>query len=1106
MSSAGASVKLLGELSVQVHGRDVTPGIGGRVGQLAFSYLVLHRDRPVRRDELADAIWEEHAPADPDGALRVVLSRLRKALGAEALVGRAEIRLVLPEPVEVDLEHLRGDGAISAPSRLDTRELLPGLESDWITAERAVLAELRTSTLTALGAAALEADDLEGAEQAARGLIAIAPFREAGHRLLIQSLAARGEVAEALRVYDDFRRLLRDELASSPSRELAAIHMAILQAGQEAERPTGVTSEHLPLPSAAASAERPALVGRAQELEHLEAARAAAAERGPVNILVGGDPGIGKSRLAAELGRRAHHGGWNVLWGRCHEAALVPYEPLVEALRQYAGALSNLELADLAHAAGTEFLALAPDLARRLPRAALMPVADDPQARRFRLFESVAGVLSLAAGARPMVLILEDLHWADRGTFLLLGHVLERAAAVPLLLVGTYRTTEVSTEHPLATLPSAERLLVAGLSVSETEQIVGELAPGSQLAERLYSQTEGNPLFIVESVRSLQEDAEAPAVAGGIGEVIRRRLHRLSRDAATVVGVGAVLGRSFAVSEVARVSGLSQLRLLDAVDEALGAGIVEEVPGTADRLVFTHALIREVRYREHSAPRRTALHEAAAEAIHALYAVDLDEHLADLATHLETAARDQTTGRSAVEALRRAGDQAASRQAFEDAAGWFERARRLFEMARPSDAGRCDILLSLAESLRAAERGDEARVIAAEAAHHARSLGDGERLARAALAFVGSHLVFKAGRPDPQDIGLLEEAVLATTEPAVLRIRLMARLSTAIYYSERFDELRQLAREALQTARQTGEDDALGWALYTRFWDGLAPDRAQEARDALQELRPIAQRTKSLELASEAAMVQWYGLLRSGRPDLLAVELERSREQIVSTGIPIYRWFSEAVTAVLAVTPGRFEEAEAMIAAVARNGASIDAHDLPRFAAMPMIQLRHHQGRLGELVGPLRMVVANNPGLPVWRFVLTEALAAAGLQEEASQLLAQLADRDFTWLRRDVNWVWAVTAASSACVTLGEKRVAAVLHGMLSAIPGQSVVLGPALGFLGPVRRYVAALAALIGRYEEAERDFEKSIEHLERVGAIPLAKATRNLRDQMLRGAETSS
>src|SRR4051794_1871303 len=256
----GTAIELLGGLSVRIGGTDVTAALGGRVGRLALAYLVLHRDRAVRRDELADAVWEaERAPADPDAALRVVLSRLRSALGRDAVTGRAELRLALPEPARVDLEELRelvaeGEAeAARAAARLAARELLPGLDADWLAAERDALLELRAQALLTLGRA-----DPDAALDAGRELIALAPFRESGHRLRIEALAARGELAEALRAYDELRVLLRDELGTAPSPELAALHVQLLRSTDPgAGAPIPALAVQRPLPAAAAPDQTP---------------------------------------------------------------------------------------------------------------------------------------------------------------------------------------------------------------------------------------------------------------------------------------------------------------------------------------------------------------------------------------------------------------------------------------------------------------------------------------------------------------------------------------------------------------------------------------------------------------------------------------------------------------------------------------------------------------------------------------------------------------------------------------------------------------------------------------------------------------------------------
>jgi DNA-binding SARP family transcriptional activator len=1099
-------IRLLGDLSVQIGKHDVTGRLGGRVGQLAFSYLVLNRERPIRRDQLAAAVWEERAPANPDAALRVVLSRLRAALGADALAGRAELRLALPEPAEVDVERLRVLAGVEdletarEAGQLAKQELLPGLEADWLNDHRERLAELRQEALGALGRIALREGELALAEETARELVRLEPFSEGPNRLLIETLAARGEQAEALRAYERFRVLLRDELGTSPSSELAALHVQLLRAAEAPALAEAALDVRLPLPEAVLPPTRPALAGRGPELRELEALVQATGERGVSFALIAGEAGIGKSRLASELARRAHAAGHTVMWGRCHREALVPYEPFAEALRRYTAALPPQTLAELAHAAGSEFALLAPDIARRLSPASGLALPDDPQARRHRLFESVAEVLALAASARPLVLVLEDLHWTDRSTALLLAHIVRRASLAPLLVLGTFRDSDVDADHPINPVAGEVRdhprgllLELEGLSAEDTALLVAELAPGRQLSERVHAVTEGNPLFVVEIVPALLQDQHGAVLPRRVAEVIDQRLRWLTGDASTLLGVGAVLGRTFTIAEVERISGLSRHRLLDAIDEALAAGAVREVPSAAGTVTFAHALFREVRYRQHSDARRSALHDAAAEAIHALYAGELDDHRAELATHLEAAVRDRDTARAAVEALRQAGLQAAERQAFEDAVGWLERAQALLDLAEPSDVGRCDVLLALAESLRAANQIEEARHAASEGAGYARKIEDGERLSRAALAFVGSHLVFKAGRPDRDDISLLEEAV-ATLPPDAdaVRVRLMARLCTAIYYSERFDEVPGLAEHTLRLARSTSDEDALGWGLYARFWAGLQPDGVRQAATAANRLTEIARRSASTELTLEASVVEWYSLLRGGHPDLVAEQIEQRREEILETGIPIFRWFAEAISTMLAVTAGHFEQAERMIPQLVESGAAIDPHDLPRFATIPLVQLRHHEGRLGELVGPLRAVVAANPDLPLWRAVLLDALVAAGERTEARRLLADLAKEDFGWLRRDVNWLWATTSAASACVALGNARVARGLYDLLSLVPEQSVVAGPALGFYGPVSGYLGPLAALLGRGQAAERHYAEALGQLERVGAQPLAASLR--------------
>jgi DNA-binding SARP family transcriptional activator len=1112
-AAGGTSIALLGDLSVQIAGQDLTAGLGGRVSRLAFTFLLVNRERAVRRDELAAAVWEERAPADPEGSLRVVLSRLRRAIGAERVQGRAALRLMLPGPVDIDVERLRtlvGEAeaggelkAARAAAALSAGELLPGLDTDWLAKERDGILELRLRALQAAGRAGLLAggSEVAGATQAARAVIALSPYREGGHRLLIEALIADGEQAEALLAYENIRVLLRDELGTSPAAGLASLHMQLLLATDQAHpREDLAPLEQVALPPAAAPPVRPRLAGRRVELGQLDELWAAQ-EPGFKLALVEGDPGVGKSRLAGEFASRVHASGGNVLWGRCHEQSLVPYEPFVEVLRQYVGSLDDEDLAQVAHEAGAQFLSLAPDMARRLGGAVLEPVADDPKARRYRLFESVAEVLSVAAGQRGLMMVLEDLHWADQSTILLLQHLARRAARGPVLMLGTLRGVEVQGGDPIAPLLATEEPGAAtwttqlmGLTAAETGEMVAELAPDHDLQDRIFEETNGNPLFVVELVRAVLEEGDEHRLPSRVVEVIDRRLKRLAPDSETTLGSGAVLGRSFPLEIVARMTGLSSARLLDSVDELIEAGLVEEIPDHPGQVSFTHALIREVRYAQHSAARRRALHGAAAEAIEAIDRDDLDDHLGELAAHLEAAVLDRGSARSAVEALRSAGLQAGHRQAFEDATALLTRACQLFDLSKPSDSERLNVVLPLAESLRASGRIEDARASAAEAVTLAVALGDAQGVTRAALCFVGSHLVFKAGRPDVEDISILENSIAALDDGApAQRVRLLARLCSAIYYSDRFDEVGSLSNQALELAtREAVDDEALGWAHYACFWAALRPEGVSIAASEVEELVAIRSRAGSLELDCESTLVEWYSLLQRGRPDQVAARLAERREAIHAMGMPIYRWFLEAISAVLAVVQGRGPDAERFIEQATTFAAAVDAHDLARYAALPLLQLRRDQGREAELVEPLRFVVANNPGLPMWRSILLLFLVGAGETEEAQDLLAELARDRFDCLPRDVNWPWAMVAASESCVALDAGPVAEVLYGLISPLPAQSVVAGPALGFHGPLDRYLGPLAALLGRHEAAEVHFAAALDVLDRGGARPLAAATR--------------
>ena len=478
----------------------------GRQVPLLLAYLVLNRDRYVGREELIGALWPFQAPRSQDAALRTLLSRLRSALGSSALAGRDELGLVLPEPVWIDVEAAvvevqraqqtleRGDvrsawALAQVPLNIAGRVLLPGSQARWLEPRRRELEDVRLRALEVIGRAGLSlgGTQLASVERAARNLIEAEPYRESGYALLMEALALQGNVAEGLLVFDRLRTLLRDELGTMPSAETIALHERLLGRGGRPTAagavPADIEASAVELPPELATRARAPLVGRGREMSELEQlwAMATGEQAGDLPgriVLMVGDPGIGKTRLAAELARRVHAQGACVIAGRAPQETLVAYQLFVEALRQYLLHIPITELQSTTRDYGSELARLIPELRRRAPELPLPPPAE-PETDRYRLFEAVVGVLSSISARAPVLLVLDDLQWADRPTLLLLRHLARASDPARLLMLGAYRATEATAESFADALAELKRerliseIAVGGLNELETGSSCG---------------------------------------------------------------------------------------------------------------------------------------------------------------------------------------------------------------------------------------------------------------------------------------------------------------------------------------------------------------------------------------------------------------------------------------------------------------------------------------------------------------------------------------------------------------------------------------------------------------------------------------------------------
>ena len=528
----------------------------------------------------------------------------------------------------------------TAQALLEALNLLPDLDGDWIETWRRRFDErvLRMLEIAAEASLALGERALPGAERAACELVSRAPFREAGYIVLMQAQARQGNVAEALRTFEQVRVLLREELGAHPTPSLAALHARLLRedGGGAAKSATPLQPGARAVRTVASRMLGGAFVGREAFSQRLrmrwEESRAGQSGL----VLLVGEAGIGKTRLAAEFGEEVHGAGGTVLYGRADEETLLPHQPFVEALRQLIERREEVVTTELERQ--REFLwRLLPELPA--PAHEAVGHAEDHRSR-YRLFEAVTSLLCAASRRSPLLLILDDLHWADKPTLLLLRHLLRDRRLTELLVVGAFRHVEVGRGHPLGDLLTDLRrercydcLTLPGLDEEATRALVcdrvgSRVHPG--FVRRLREQTHGNAFFIEETIRSLidgglsddetvtESDLDRLGVPKGVSEIVLRRVSLLAEQTAEVLTAAAVVGRQFRLEVVARMVGQPCEQVMRALEEGMAAGLVIEKIDPIDVFSFSHAVVREVLYTQLSVSRRARLHHCVAEALEAI--------------------------------------------------------------------------------------------------------------------------------------------------------------------------------------------------------------------------------------------------------------------------------------------------------------------------------------------------------------------------------------------------------------------------------------------------------------------------------------------------------
>ena len=711
------------------------------------------------------------------------------------------------------------------------------------------------------------------------------------------------------------------------------------------------------------------------------------------------------------------------------------------------------------------------------------------------------------------MLILDDLHWADGPTLSLLRHVVTAGASMPVLVVGTYRDSDLSREHPLASLladlhreQGVERLKLTGLEADDLLALMESAAghemdeDGRALAQAITRETAGNPFFAGELLRHLTESGAIVQQDGGrwrlvgdvselglpqsVREVIGRRVERLGSDARMALSAAAVIGRDFDLDLLLAVLELGEARLLDLLEEAVTASLLQENRDRAGRFTFTHALVEHTLYEDLGATRRARLHKRVAETLEEQCGDEPGERLGELAAHWAAAVVSSDTAK-AMHYARRAAERALEQLAPDDAAHWYRQALELYDHAPGGDRSeRCELLIGLGEAQRQIGNPSSRQTLL-DAAQIAQDADDVDRLSRAVLANTRG-FTSRVGAVDSQRVQTLQAAALALPDKDPRRARVLALLASELHYSGEPSRCRRLAAEAIEIARAAGDEAALAHTLSDVIWAITAPDTLEQRQELVDELCDLTQRLNDSRLSLLAAAWRFITGMEAGNRSQIESGMAERRAVAASVPNPSLGWASLSNEATWSLVQGDLQASERWAIQASEAGTAAGEPDALMTFGVQLFTVRYFQGRLGELVEQAVALTREENSVAGHRAGAALALLEGGREDEARELALAEDLQSIPW---EHGWSSAMILWAMVCSRLRIVDRTGELYELLAPFSGQLAANVTAVW--GAVAWVLGTLSATLERYDQAGGHFTAATEIEERLGAPLLLART---------------